>query len=277
MAETKIVLNRQSDLILDNAQITAPVGIVMADIDGLVSSVNSIDTHISTDISSEASARVSGDASLAAGLSTEVAGREAAVSAEESARIAGDASLASNLSSEVSNREAAVSTEASLQTVFDLLDPENLKTKAWLKNTLVILDPCLNPDGRERYVNFYNPIRNSIPDALPFAREHMEPWPGGRSNHYYFDLNRKDLNAMIYLKKRIGIGLNYRVANSFSGILHINVFKNSIVGISYDYTTNKFTNAYSNTFEVMFGITPLSGDEKYSRSMNVVQCPSFDF
>jgi len=84
----------------------------------------------------------------------------------------------------------SVSTEASLQTVFDLLDPENLKTKAWLKNTLVILDPCLNPDGRERYVNFYNPIRNSTPDALPFAREHMEPWPGGRSNHYYFDLNR---------------------------------------------------------------------------------------
>ncbi|MDO8994329.1 MAG: M14 family metallopeptidase [Daejeonella sp.] len=84
----------------------------------------------------------------------------------------------------------SVSTEASLQTVFDLLDPANARTKAWLKNTLVILDPCLNPDGRERYVNFYNPIKNAVPDALPFAREHMEPWPGGRANHYYFDLNR---------------------------------------------------------------------------------------
>jgi hypothetical protein len=84
----------------------------------------------------------------------------------------------------------SVSTEASLQTVFDLLDPANASTKAWLKNTLVILDPCLNPDGRERYVNFYNPIKNAVPDALPFAREHMEPWPGGRANHYYFDLNR---------------------------------------------------------------------------------------
>ncbi len=84
----------------------------------------------------------------------------------------------------------SVSTEASLQTVFDLLDPANARTKAWLKNTLVILDPCLNPDGRERYVNFYNPIKNVVPDALPFAREHMEPWPGGRANHYYFDLNR---------------------------------------------------------------------------------------
>jgi len=84
----------------------------------------------------------------------------------------------------------SVSTEASLQTVFDLLDPANTRTKAWLRNSLVILDPCLNPDGRERYVNFYNPIKNSVPDALPFAREHMEPWPGGRANHYYFDLNR---------------------------------------------------------------------------------------
>ena len=71
----------------------------------------------------------------------------------------------------------SVSTEASLQTVFDLLDPANLSTKAWLKNTLVILDPCLNPDGRERYVNFYNPIKNAVPDPLSFAREHMEPWP----------------------------------------------------------------------------------------------------
>jgi hypothetical protein len=84
----------------------------------------------------------------------------------------------------------SVSTEASLQTVFDLLDPSNTRTKVWLKNALVIFDPCLNPDGRERYVNFYNPIKNSMPDALPFAREHMEPWPGGRANHYYFDLNR---------------------------------------------------------------------------------------
>ncbi len=84
----------------------------------------------------------------------------------------------------------SVSTEASLQTVFDLLDPANTRAKDWLKNTLVILDPCLNPDGRERYVNFYNSIKNLVPDALPFAREHMEPWPGGRANHYYFDLNR---------------------------------------------------------------------------------------
>ncbi|MES2875770.1 MAG: M14 metallopeptidase family protein, partial [Bacteroidota bacterium] len=84
----------------------------------------------------------------------------------------------------------AVSTEASLQTIYDLLDPSNQRTQSWLKNTVVIIDPCLNPDGRERYVNFYNPVRNLIPDAFPYSREHFEPWPGGRANHYYFDLNR---------------------------------------------------------------------------------------
>ena len=84
----------------------------------------------------------------------------------------------------------SVSTEASLQTIYELLNSANQQTKTWLKNTLVVIDPCLNPDGRERYVNFYNPIRNLVPDALPFSREHMEPWPGGRANHYYFDLNR---------------------------------------------------------------------------------------
>jgi len=82
------------------------------------------------------------------------------------------------------------SSEAAMLTLFDMVDPANAKTKAWLKNTVVVIDPCLNPDGRDRYVNFYNPVRSSTPDANPSSREHMEPWPGGRVNHYYFDLNR---------------------------------------------------------------------------------------
>ena len=84
----------------------------------------------------------------------------------------------------------SVSTEASMQTLFDLVDPANSRTKPWLENTVTVIDPCLNPDGRERYVNFYNPVKNMVPDPHVGTREHMEPWPGGRSNHYYFDLNR---------------------------------------------------------------------------------------
>lgn len=116
---------------------------------------------------------------------------------ENNLRLAGISNQAANpgqpaivwLSYNVHGNES-VSTEASMQTIYDLLDLSNQKTQEWLKNTVVILDPCLNPDGRERYVNFYNPVRNLIPDPFPNSREHFEPWPGGRANHYYFDLNR---------------------------------------------------------------------------------------
>ncbi|CAL1519590.1 M14 family zinc carboxypeptidase [Chitinophaga sp. MM2321] len=84
----------------------------------------------------------------------------------------------------------AVSTEASMKTLYELVNNGNAQTQQWLKNTVIIIDPCLNPDGHERYVNFYNPVRSRKPDLNRYSREHNEPWPGGRPNHYYFDLNR---------------------------------------------------------------------------------------
>ncbi|MEN0055196.1 MAG: M14 metallopeptidase family protein [Mucilaginibacter sp.] len=93
------------------------------------------------------------------------------------------------LSYNVHGNEPA-SSESAMWTLFDLVDPANTTTKAWLKNILVVIDPCLNPDGRDRYVNFYNSAQGIVPDANPASREHAEPWPGGRTNHYFFDLNR---------------------------------------------------------------------------------------
>ncbi|MFZ2785213.1 MAG: M14 family metallopeptidase [Sediminibacterium sp.] len=93
------------------------------------------------------------------------------------------------LSFNVHGNEAS-SSEAFLLTIHALTDPSNTQTKEWLKNTVVILDPCINPDGRDRYVNWYNSVVSKNYNADPFAREHAEPWPGGRSNHYNFDLNR---------------------------------------------------------------------------------------
>ena len=84
----------------------------------------------------------------------------------------------------------AVSTEASMQVLYDLVSGNNKKYQDWLKNTVVIIDPCLNPDGRQRYVAWYNQIVGDTPNPSYDAREHHEPWPGGRVNHYYFDLNR---------------------------------------------------------------------------------------
>ena len=77
-------------------------------------------------------------------------------------------------------------TEAAMQTAYRLLTDK----QDYLKNVLVIMDPCLNPDGRDRYVNFYNQYGNAPFDPHSFSVEHNETWPGGRPNHYLFDLNR---------------------------------------------------------------------------------------
>ena len=78
------------------------------------------------------------------------------------------------------------SIEASMQTLFNLLT----KNYDLLENTIVIIDPCLNPDGRDRYANWYNQMRTIPYTTNKISREHREPWPGGRANHYLFDLNR---------------------------------------------------------------------------------------
>jgi hypothetical protein len=77
-------------------------------------------------------------------------------------------------------------TEAAMQTAYELLTQQ----KELLKNTIVIIDPCLNPDGRERYVNFYNQYGSTPVNSNRISADHNEPWPGGRANHYLFDLNR---------------------------------------------------------------------------------------
>lgn len=84
----------------------------------------------------------------------------------------------------------ANSTETSMKTLYELVNPANKKSAEWLKNTVVIIDPCINPDGRDRFANFFNQYGNSPANPDPQAREHREPWPGGRPNHYLYDLNR---------------------------------------------------------------------------------------
>ncbi|HNP20142.1 MAG TPA: M14 family metallopeptidase [Fulvivirga sp.] len=93
------------------------------------------------------------------------------------------------LSYNIHGNEAS-STEAAMKTLFALVDPNNKESKEWLKNTVVIIDPCINPDGRDRYANFYNQYGNKDYNPNGDDIEHHEPWPGGRPNHYLFDLNR---------------------------------------------------------------------------------------
>lgn len=59
-----------------------------------------------------------------------------------------------------------------------------------LAQSLVLIDPMENPDGRARFVQQNWMARARWPDGAPYSAEHDEPWPGGRTNHYLFDLNR---------------------------------------------------------------------------------------
>ncbi|NBX38209.1 MAG: zinc carboxypeptidase [Flavobacteriia bacterium] len=77
-------------------------------------------------------------------------------------------------------------TEAAMETAYRLLTTE----QRLLEKNLVILDPCLNPDGRDRYVNYFKQYHNQSGQLNEHSAEHDEPWPGGRLNHYFFDLNR---------------------------------------------------------------------------------------
>lgn len=81
-------------------------------------------------------------------------------------------------------------TESAMTVVYELLNPTNEVSKTWLKNTIVILDPCINPDGYSRYGNWLREISGKKTHPGLNDREHMEVWPGGRYNHYVFDLNR---------------------------------------------------------------------------------------
>lgn len=81
------------------------------------------------------------------------------------------------------------SSEAAMWTAWDLAR-EAPEVAGVLDSLVVIIDPAANPDGRDRYVQWFNSVVGARPNPSPQAREHREPWPGGRFNHYLFDLNR---------------------------------------------------------------------------------------
>jgi len=93
------------------------------------------------------------------------------------------------LSFGVHGNEAGAS-ESSMNVMYQLASGQNPQAKEWLENTVVILDPCINPDGYSRYSHWNRNVATSEVQPELYAREHHEPWPGGRVNHYLFDLNR---------------------------------------------------------------------------------------
>ena len=80
-----------------------------------------------------------------------------------------------------------------------------------LAESLVLIDPLENPDGRNRFV-YQNQIAQARwPDEVAASAEHDEPWPGGRSNHYLFDLNRDlFIQSQVETRGKVDMLLEYR-------------------------------------------------------------------
>lgn len=100
-----------------------------------------------------------------------------------------DLPLIVNLAYGVHGNEPS-STEAALLTAYTLVASEHQEIKKYLEETVVFLDPTINPDGRDRHSNWVNTFRGDPLIADKYDIEHNEGWPRGRTNHYWFDLNR---------------------------------------------------------------------------------------
>jgi hypothetical protein len=88
------------------------------------------------------------------------------------------------------------STDAAMLTAYHLLAATNdPRTSRILADTIVYIDPNQNPDGRQRFLHQHENAAGPQPDPSRLAAERVEPWPGGRSNHYLFDMNRDWLVA----------------------------------------------------------------------------------
>ena len=89
----------------------------------------------------------------------------------------------------VHGNEASASNSALLG-IYYLAASNEPETLEILNNTIILFDPCLNPDGLQRFANWVNSNKNLVPNPDNNDREFSEVLPGGRTNHYWFDLNR---------------------------------------------------------------------------------------
>jgi hypothetical protein len=79
---------------------------------------------------------------------------------------------------------------ASVLVAYYLAASENPRVREYLDNMVILLDPCLNPDGFNRHASWINMHKPVTPMQDDNSRGFNEAWPGGRTNHYWFDLNR---------------------------------------------------------------------------------------
>ena len=84
----------------------------------------------------------------------------------------------------------ASAASAAVQTAYYLAASRDSEVQSWLDEMVVVMEPVLNPDGLDRFAHWVNMHRGQHPSSDPNDREHNEIWPNGRTNYYWFDLNR---------------------------------------------------------------------------------------
>jgi hypothetical protein len=84
----------------------------------------------------------------------------------------------------------AVGMEAAMKVLYTLVSGSYQDVSEYLKECIIVIDPCQNPDGHDLYANRYRTSMNSILNPDGKSWEHNQGWPGARTNHYWFDLNR---------------------------------------------------------------------------------------
>jgi len=100
--------------------------------------------------------------------------------------------------------------EAAIRTVYQLAAGTDETTRMILENVVTIIDPDQNPDGHDRYVQHVRSIKTVKSHPQTDDYEHSSTWPGGRTNHYLFDLNRD-----FYLKTQIETQQKTKVFHRF--------------------------------------------------------------
>ena len=106
-----------------------------------------------------------------------------------------DVPLIINLAYNVHGNEPS-SSEAALLAAYSLSASENDQIQSFRKKAIIFVDPTINPDGRDRHTQWANTYKGTPLVSDPMDAEHNEAWPGGRTNHYWFDLNRDWLLAI---------------------------------------------------------------------------------
>lgn len=79
---------------------------------------------------------------------------------------------------------------AAIVVAYHLAASQDKSMEQLLDNTIIVMEPSINPDGMDRFANWVATYKGLTKNADPAHMEHHQHWPSGRTNHFWFDLNR---------------------------------------------------------------------------------------